>query len=134
MSLITKDDVIAYSSIASVIARGDKLSNDVLRAELMVYDICGHDFTATDPITGLPVYPTIPDSVKLAATLWAEHYALQEISKETAGFKSETLENYSYTKAGNASVTEPDTYLLLKPYITGVDASNTNVVLRMRAL
>lgn len=134
MSLISKDDVLGYTSIAKVTARGDKLLQDITRAEKMVFEICGHQFTGTDATTGLPLYPTIPEDVKLATILWTEYYALKEIGKETEGIKSETLLDYAYVKANNASVAEPDTYLLLKPYIIADAPSTSKAVLKFRAI
>lgn len=128
MSLITKDDVLAYTSIASVTARGEKITNDILRAEIRVFAICNHNFS------DVTKYPTIPPEVKLATILWTEYYTLKELGKESEGLKSETLPDYSYVKANNAGIAEPDTYLLLAPFIQNTAPSQSKAVLKLRAI
>ena len=135
MSLITREDVLKYTSIVKISSRGEKLDNDILRAEKKVFAICNHDFTGLDSSTQLPTYPNIPEEVKLATILWAEYFALKEIWKESAGLKSESLEGYSYTKANNTSIEEPDTYLLLKDHFKDSrESSKSKVFLRLGAI
>lgn len=127
MRLVTIEEVLGYTSIESISQRGSKLSNDILRAEKKVFEICNHEFTDTE------AYPTIPDEVKLSVILWTEYYALIELNKENEGFKKESLPDYSYERGVNIRECEPDTYLLLKKYISSTDPSQSRVVFKLRA-
>jgi hypothetical protein len=128
MPLISYTDVVAYSSIPKIVARGEKLENEILRADEKIFSICNHDFTGDDYVEG------IPDKVKLAAILWTEYYALVELGKESADLKSESLPDYSYVRANNSAIAEPDTMLLLKDYIEDDSESSSKLVFKMRAI
>ena len=128
MPLIQKEDVLAYTTISKVVSRGERLVQDISRAEKRVFAICGHNFS------DILKYPEIPSDVKLAAILWTEYYSMKEANKETDGFKSESFDDYSYQKAGNANITEPDTFLLLSPYIAVASPSESKTVLKVRAI
>jgi len=97
---VTPAEVKEYTSYDKVSARADaKMVHDITRAERYLIDRFGNDFT--DAIK----YPTVPPDVKLAAILVTEVYSYNAMLKpEELGIKSETFDEYTYTRSGDAAL------------------------------
>lgn len=126
----TPEEIREYTDRQSVKDRTDaKLAIDISRAEQYVinYTRCRFD----DPNE----YPAIPESVKTAVILLAETYAANAANLGTGAgiYKSETLDDYSYTTAETSYIIgNLDLGPLLDEYIKP-EAKNT-VTMRMRKL
>lgn len=94
----TPADVKAYSDRPAVKDRADaKLSIDIRRAEQYIIAYTNNKFEDDTQ------YPDIPEPVKTATILAAEAYANNAVEGAKT-LKSETLDDYSYTLADNATV------------------------------
>ena len=120
------DEVKEYSSFADVKERDDdKLDTDILRAEQMVISYTHNKFNGDE-------FTEIPKNVRTAVILLAENFAHSAYMASRA-FKSETLDDYSYT-SNDAVVSISDLGLesLLDEYKQA--ASTGNVFMRLRKL
>lgn len=123
---ITPKEVKEYSDLPSVQNRQDaKLQNDIQRAESYIIHYCHHDFTA-EKYAG-----SIPQDVKMAAMLLAEHYAY---SKQNIGRKtSETFDDYSYTTSEDQiELSTLDLETLLDQFVE--EKAEERFIMRMRKL
>ena len=128
MPIVTTAEVIAYTEVEKVKTRAEeKLAMDIRRAEQKVRNFLGHLFEDTVK------YPTVPEVAKDAILLYAEYYARLEINKQSDGIKSETFDDYSYTKAEKA-IQEPDALGLLLPYIAKPNTGTTKLAFKLRGL
>lgn len=85
---VVPDDIRNYSDMERVQKRSDeRLTIDIQRAEKWVIGRTGNKFGDD--------YPIIPNDIKLAVTLLAEHFAGS--STVDKYMQSETFKDYSYT-------------------------------------
>lgn len=127
MDLITSQDIRDYTSSSKVKSRTDaQLQVDIQRSELKLTTMTGRKITD-------PIFSPIPSSIKTFLILWAEYYAAAS-DFESAGMKSETFDDYSYTKSEGAIIPIPDTLSLIQEYIDKGGQIGTEVYMRMRRL
>lgn len=128
MPLITPEHVVAYTEFEIVKNRDpDKLTSDILQAEIEVFSKAGHRFDT-------PTYVPLAAEVKLALIKLAEYYALINSDESIAkGYTSERLGDYSYTLSDGRTVTKPAIDLLIADYVVKA-APKRPVNFRMRAL
>ena len=121
----TPDDVREYTDRANVKARTDaKLAVDITRAEQYVIAYTKNDFTDAEK------FPEIPDPVKTAVVLLAEHYGFT--AKSGGMMKSETYDDYSYTAAEGTLIDLLDLRPLLDAFV--VTAPKGGVTMKLRKL
>lgn len=130
---VLPQEVRDYTDRPSVKERADaKLSVDISRAEQYVISYTHNRFE--DP----EKYPTIPEPVKTAVILIAEAYAAYaaDFGAGAGTFKSESLDDYSYTAADTAYIIgNLDLGPLLDDYVESEQAKVKNAVnMRMRKL
>lgn len=120
--LITPIDIKSYTDYEDVLNRDDnKLLIDIKRAVTYVQTYTNNDFLQ---------YEIIPDNVKTALILLSEYYAYSAINKSN-GFKSETLDNYSYTKeTSSISINDIDLNTLLDDFVLEKSKNSLNMKLR----
>jgi len=127
---VTPQEVRDYTEIGAIKARADeKLAIDIARAEYWVIDYCNNKFEDD------AAYPTIPEPVKMAVILISEAYAHNAAKIASAGLKSETFDDYSYTAADSTLIDLDDVDVsgLLGDYVIGVQ-TKSSVTMRMRRL
>ena len=127
---VTPQEVRDYTEIGSIVNRKDeKLAIDIARAEYWISGYCNHDFSDDTK------YPTIPEPVKLATILLAEAYAFNAGKIASAGLKSETFDDYSYTASDSALIdlNDVDVTGLLAEFVEGI-ATNSTITMRLRKL
>lgn len=124
---VTPAEVRAYTEIESVQERSDeRLAVDITRAEQYVIAYTHNIFKDDDPI---------PNEVKTAVIILAEAYAHNSYLVSSGGeMKSETFDDYSYTKNEGTTIDIEDLGLgmLLDPFIR--TQASGNVFFRMRKL
>lgn len=117
---VTPADVKGYTELSKVSAREDgKMVYDITRAESYLIDRFGNAFDELNA-DGSAKYPTIPDDVKLAVILVTEVYSYNAmLDPEKAAMKSETYDDYTYTKEADAmlSVDALDLETLMSQYV-----------------
>lgn len=126
---IAPQEVRDYTIHKAVKAREDwRLRTDITRAESYIISRTRNDFS------DLTKFPAIPENVKIATLLLAELHALNATSAGSSGlFRSESFDDYSYTKAeadswwSNLSLGE-----LLDEYICAEPSGNK--FMRMRKI
>lgn len=128
---ISASDVKAYSDDPAVGNRSDtKLGVDITRAEAMIIKYCHHDFSDAEK------YPTLPDNVRVATILLTEAIAHNAYVSTVAysKYKSESLDDYSYTVGDATAVSIEDLGLsaLLDEYVESQLKGDT--FFRMRKL
>jgi len=127
---IAPSDVKGYTEFEKVKNRPDaKLLVDISRAESYIIKRTNNTFA--DATT----YPTIPENIKLAAILVAEHYANIATTDPQKKMQSETFKDYSYTvsEAGaDQGVDDLDIDALISDYINKSSAGTLDF--RMRRL
>lgn len=127
---VTPQEVKDYSEYKAVINRPDpKLVFDISRAEKYIIQRTNNDFADDEK------YPSIPDEIKLATILVAEFYANTSSKDPAEGVKSETFDDYSYTKYDNVSklkVDDLDISYLVDSYV--LEAPEKRTFMRMRKL
>lgn len=130
---VMPQDVIDWTERQAVKDRSaEKLTVDIFRAEQWVIAYTRNTFADSER------WPTIPEPVRIATLILAEHYAAVAANLGTAGgggaFKSERFDDYSYTLAdSNAQIEDLKLGGLLDEFIeTG--GSPGNVVMKMRKL
>lgn len=109
-------EVIAYTDYESVKVRSEeKLKVDIARAEKYVISYTNNSFLDKE-------YKVIPDDVKTAIILIAEVYAYYASLGTKRHNKSESFDDYSYTREdAEASITDLgigallDDYIIVKP-------------------
>ncbi|MCD8018430.1 MAG: DUF3199 family protein [Clostridiales bacterium] len=122
---VAPDEVIEYTSYEDVKKRPRaKLIADIIRARQKVVAITNNHFQD---------YEAIPEPVRMAVILLAEAYAKNDIEISNGGFKSETFDDYSYTR-DSATIDLSDLGLddLLSDYI--VTEGIGRVVMKLRAI
>lgn len=121
---VTPSEVKAYSENPKVQQRSDdRLSMDIARAESYVITATHNNFSA---------YENIPDDVKRAIILLAEHYAISAIQTSSM-YQSETFDDYSYTaKSSESSIDSLGISALLTDYI--ISEPKNGVTMRLRKL
>jgi len=125
--LITPQDVKDYTTSSKVKARTDvQLEVDIDRAELKLESMTGRKIDDS-------IFSPLPTNVKTFLILWAEYYAAAS-DFESIGMKSETFDDYSYTKDSASTISTPDTYSLIEDYIATGGQIGTEVYMRMRRL
>lgn len=125
---VTPAEVQAYSDRPAVKNRADsKLSVDIGRAEQYIIAYTNNKFEDAAQ------YPEIPESVKTATILAAEAYANNAVEGAKT-MKSETLDDYSYTLADNATVRieSLDLAPLLDEFVLA--ATRSGVAMKLRKL
>lgn len=121
----TPDDVREYTDRANVKARTDaKLAVDITRAEQYVIAYTKNDFADAEK------FPVIPEPVKTAVILLAEHYGFK--AKTGGMMKSETYDDYSYTAAEGTLIDLLDLRPLLDAFV--VTAPKGGVTMKLRKL
>lgn len=121
----TPDDVREYTDRASVKARTDaKLAVDITRAEQYVIAYTKSDFTDAEK------FPEVPEPVKTAVILLAEHYGFT--ARSGGMMKSETYDDYSYTAAEGTLIDLLDLRPLLDAFV--VTAPKGGVTMKLRKL
>jgi hypothetical protein len=97
---ITPAEVKDYTTYDKVSARTDaKMLHDITRAESYLIDRFGNDFSDAAK------FPSIPPDVKLAAILVTEVYSYNAmLDPEKSNVKSETFDDYTYTRSGDGSL------------------------------
>lgn len=122
----TPEDVREYTDRDGVKARADaKIRVDITRAEQYVIAYTNNGFD--DPVK----YPEIPEAVRTAVVLLADHYG--SIARSGGGtMKSETYDDYSYTAAEGTLVQLLDLGPLLDEFV--VTATKGNVTMKLRKL
>lgn len=126
---LTPQELKAYTEMEKVKARSDvKVQADITRAENYIIHRTNNDFSDNAK------YPTIPDDVKLAAMLVAEHYSAVASSEPQTEYQSETFKDYSYTKKTSIdkSVDDVDIDALISRYVQS--ASVGTLALKLRKL
>lgn len=126
--LITPQQVIDYTESPKVKNReASKITVDIARATSKVLKLLNR--SKDDPLFAT----SVPDEIQTALILWTEYYSLKEVEKQSSGFQSETFDDYSYTKAPNASIEEPEVLDLIESYIVG-DSVNLTQKAKLRVL
>ena len=121
----TPDDVREYTDRANVKARTDaKLAVDITRAEQYVIAYTKNDFADAEK------FPVIPEPVKTAVILLAEHYGFT--ARSGGMMKSETYDDYSYTAAEGTLIDVLDLRPLLDAFV--VTAPKGGVTMKLRKL
>ncbi len=121
----TPDDVREYTDRANVKARTDaKLAVDITRAEQYVIAYTKNNFADAEK------FPVIPEPVKTAVVLLAEHYGFT--AKSGGMMKSETYDDYSYTAAEGTLIDLLDLRPLLDAFV--VTAPKGGVIMKLRKL
>lgn len=121
----TPDDVREYTDRANVKARTDaKLAVDITRAEQYVIAYTKNDFADADK------FPKVPEPVKTAVILLAEHYGFT--ARSGGMMKSETYDDYSYTAAEGTLIDLLDLRPLLDAFV--VTAPKGGVTMKLRKL
>lgn len=126
---VTTQEVKEYTEFESVQQRSDeRLEKDIFRAQQYVIAYTHNDFRT---------YREIPEPVKTAVILISEAYARNAYLYTVQGeMKSETFDDYSYTKAGTAEslidIDGLDLKALLDPWV--VAHASGNVFMRLRKL
>ena len=121
----TPDEVREYSDHASVKARTDaKLAVDITRAEQYVIAYTNNDFSDAEK------FPVIPEPVKTAVILLAEHYGFK--ARNGGLMKSETYDDYSYTAAEGTLIDLLDLRPLLDDFV--IAAPKCGVTMKLRKL
>ena len=94
---VTPEEVTAYSSEDCILKRTEaQLKMDIARAESYILS-----YTRNKCLLSDEMYPTIPDDVKNAVIILAEHYGILSVKK---GYTAETFDDYSYSKDASTSV------------------------------
>ena len=127
---VTPQEVKDYTEIGSLQNRKEeKLKIDIARAEYWIIDYCHHDFSDDAK------YPVIPEPVKMATILLAEAYAFNAGKIASAGLKSETFDDYSYTASESTLIdlNDVDVSGLLGDFVEGM-ATSSSVTMRLRKL
>ena len=126
---VTPQDVREYTDRKSVANRTDeRLMIDISRAEMWVIRYTNNRFDDAEK------FPEIPAAVRTAVILLAELYASDaaDIAKRGGKFRSESFDDYSYTKVDvEDCIRDLDLGALLDDYIVR-DTGNMNM--RMRRL
>jgi len=129
---VTPQEVKDYTEIGSIKNRSDaKLEIDIARAEYWVINYCHHDFSDDEK------YPVIPTPVKMAVILLAEAYSFNATKIASAGLKSETFDDYSYTASESTLIDLDDVDVsgLLGDFVEGVAINgDTAITMRLRKL
>lgn len=121
----TPDDVREYTDRENVRARTDaKIAVDITRAEQYVIAYTNNDFADAEK------FPEIPDPVKTAVILLAEHYGFT--ARSGGMMKSETYDDYSYTAAEGTLVDLLDLRPLLDSFV--VTTPKGGVTMKLRKL
>ncbi len=117
---VTPLEVRNYSVYDEVKLRADdNLNIDISRAVSYVKKYTNNNFDD---------YDEIPGEVKTAILILSEYYSYREVCKKET-MKSETLDDYSYTRETNVgSIEDLDVNVLLENYV--VSKSNINMKLR----
>lgn len=128
MALIKPEQVIAYTEFEAVKEREPtKLESDILQAEIELFNKAGHKFSDAK-------YSPLPAEVQLALIKLTEYYALVNSDESMIkGYKSESLENYSYTLSDGTGVSKPSIDLLIADYVVKA-APKRPISFKMRAL
>ena len=114
------EDVREYTDRAGVKARSDtKLAVDITRAEQYVIAYTNNDFQAARQI---------PDAVKTAVILLAEHYG--GMAKSGGTMKSESFDDYSYTAAEGTLIDLLDLRPLLDEFVLPTPKGSVTMKLR----
>ncbi len=125
---IIPSDVKGYSEFEKVKNRADaKLVMDISRAESYIIKRTNNTFTDATK------YPTIPENIRLAAILVAEHYANASTTDPQKKMQSETFKDYSYTvsEAGaDQDVEDLDIDALISDYINKSSAGTLDFKMR----
>lgn len=125
--LIQPSDVANYSTSTAVKNRGEnQLTMDILQAETKLFQLTGREEND-------PEFSPLPEKVKVFLIKYSEFYAMLADYTEK-GYKTETHDDYSYTKFENAKLKEPDLLFLIKDYIKTDAKSGKAVIFRMRAI
>ncbi len=108
---ITPDDVLGYTDDDNVSCRSeDKLKIDISRAESYILA-----YTKNKNLLDDEKYPEVPEAVKTAVIILAEHYGISSIKK---GITSESFDDYSYSVDSSvASLDNLDIGILLDDFI-----------------
>lgn len=94
---VTPEEVKIYSSESIVQRRTtEQLQFDISRAESLILA-----YTRNKSLLDDEAYPTIPEAIKTATILLAEHYGVTAVNK---GYTSESFDDYSYSKDASATV------------------------------
>lgn len=122
---VTPEEVKAYSELKTVQQRADnKLAIDISRAEQYVISYTHNTFE------GLK---TIPEPVKTAVLILSEAYGNNAVEASKDQFKSETFDDYSYTReSGLIDISLLDLGYLLDEWL--VAQPTGKVTMRMRKL
>lgn len=126
---VTPEEVKSYSERENVKARSDdKLKVDISRAEQYVIQYTRNRFDDAEK------YPAIPESVKMAVMLIAELYG-NAAAEGKGEYKSETIDDYSYTIADTAVKLENlGLAPLLDEYIVEKASGSRSVAMKLRKL
>lgn len=123
---VTPVQVKEYSDRPTVKNRADvKVAIDITRAEQYVISYTNNSFGDNTK------YPTIPNAVKTAVILLAEHYGFSAVSGGGT-MKSETFDDYSYTAADGSLVDLLDLGALLDCYV--ITEPKGGITVRLRKL
>ena len=129
---VTPQDVRDWTERKNVKERTDeRLRVDIMRAEQWVIAYTRNTFA--DPVR----WPVIPEQVRIAVIMLAEHYASNAASTNAlpggGAFKSERFDDYAYTLAdADAQIDNLKLGILLDEFIENRAPGNVNM--RMRKL
>ena len=128
---ITASDVKAYSDDPAIAERSDaKIAVDITRAEALIIKYCHHDFSDAEK------YSSLPENVRVATILLTEAIAHNSYASTVAysKYKSESLDDYSYTAGDATAVSIEDLGLssLLDEYVENKPKGDT--IFRIRKL
>lgn len=127
MGLIVPQDVKDYTTSSKVKARTDEQLNiDIGRAELKLEAMTGRK-------TDDPIFSPLPAQIETFLILWSEYYGAAS-DFESTGIKSETFDDYSYTKEKATTIPIPDTNNLIENYKIENAQVGKEIFMRMRRL
>lgn len=129
---LTPDELKEYTDFERVKSRADiKLKADITRAENYIIHRTNNDFACEEK------YSTIPEDIKLATMLVAEHYSISVAVDKDSGIlvsdlQGETFKDYSYTKKAtkDKSVDDIDIDALISRFVVLPTIGTVNLKLR----